>query len=81
MEVTVLAKGKYKRKRLLKKLCEVPIRESELSEFVIKALEKAGINTMADLIKLSESEIKAVHGIGDKAFIEIQNIINKRKAE
>ncbi len=81
MEVTILAKGKYKRKRLLKKLREVPIRDSGLSEFIIKALEKAGINTMADLIKRSESEIKAVHGIGDKAFTEIQNIINKRKAE
>lgn len=66
-----MAKGKYARKRLLKQMREVPIKESSLSEWIIKSLERAGFETLADVIACSDEKLKAVHGIGDKAMVEI----------
>ena len=55
-----MAKGKYARKRLLKQLRTRLINESGLSEWIIKALTRAEINTMADLFICNEESIKEV---------------------
>lgn len=74
-----MAKGKYARKRLLKQLRTSPINESGLSEWIIKALTKAEIYTMADLFICNEEKLKAVPGIGDKAMIELRELRNSLK--
>lgn len=74
-----MAKGKYARKRLLKQLRTRLINESGLSEWIIKALTRAEINTMADLFICNEEKLKAVPGIGDKAMIELRKLRNSLK--
>lgn len=74
-----MAKGKYARKRLLKQLRTRPINESGLSEWIIKALTKAEINTMADLFTCNEEKLKAVPGIGTKAMEELHELLKKLK--
>ncbi len=76
-----MAKGKYKRKRILRELREVPIKDSALSEFIVKALNKAGLNNMADLMLKNESQLKEIPGIGDKAMQEILNLRKNWKVE
>ncbi len=76
-----MAKGKYKRKRILRELREVPIKDSALSEFIVKALNKAGLNNMADLMLKNESQLKEIPGIGNKAMQEILNLRKNWKVE
>ena len=66
-----MAKGKYARKRLLKQFREIPIKESTLSAWIIKSFERAGFETLADVIACSEDKVKSIPGIGDKALVEI----------
>ena len=67
-----MAKGKYARKRLLKELRSIPIQELELSTHTVNSLLSAGITTAADIVLRSESELKAIHGIGERAMLEIK---------
>ena len=66
-----MAKGKYARKRLLKQSREIPIKESALSAWITKALEQAGLETLADVMVCNEDKLKSIPGIGDKALVEI----------
>lgn len=66
-----MAKGKYAKKRLLKKYREIPIKDSKLSAWIIKSFECAGYETLADVIACSEDKLKSIPGIGDKAVLEI----------
>ena len=67
-----MAKGKYARKRLLKELRSIPIQNLELSTHTVNSLLSAGITTATDIVLRSESELKAIHGIGEKAMLEIK---------
>ena len=67
-----MAKGKYARKRLLKQLREIPVKESALSTWVIKSFAHAGIETLADVMVCSDETLRSIPGIGDKALVEIR---------
>ncbi len=71
-----MAKGKYARKRWLKELRAIQIRDTKLSAHTIKALENAGVMTLADLALSDEKEIRSIHGIGPKAIAEIEVLQN-----
>ena len=78
-----MSKGKYARKRCLKELRSIPIQELKLSTHTVNSLLSAGITTSADIVLRSESELKAIHGIGEKAMLEIKKskdqLLNKNK--
>lgn len=67
-----MARGKYKRRRIMKERRAIAVRDSGFSHRVIKILEEYGIQTMADLDMKAEEEIKNIPGIGKKAMDEIQ---------
>ena len=66
-----MARGKYARKRQLEELRNRSIRDTGLSHRVAKALEKAGICNVADIMVCSEEKLMAIPGIGEKAVQEI----------
>ncbi len=69
-----MAKGKYARKRLLKKLRTVPISSTELSPRVVNLLANAEIHNLAKLYLFDEERLRSISGIGEKAIKEIQMI-------
>lgn len=69
-----MAKGKYARKRMLRKLRTVPISSTELSPRVVSLLANAEIHNLAKLYLLDEARLRSISGIGEKAIKEIQTI-------
>ena len=77
-----MARGKYARKRQLQQLRSCLLTDTVLSARVVKALEKANIITVADLIICSDVNLKNIAGIGEKALQEIICVReNYRKVE
>ena len=67
-----MARGKYKRRRMLKARRLITLQDSELSSRIVKILEEYGIHNMAELDMTSERELKNITGIGEKALEEIR---------
>lgn len=72
-----MAKGKYARKRLNKKLRETSINDSGLSTRVVNLLGNAGIHNLASLMRESDDTLSSLPGIGEAAMEEIHRIKNK----
>lgn len=73
-----MARGKYKRRKIMKERRKIAIMDSGLSQRVIKILEENDIRTMADLDMKPEEEIRSIGGIGVKAMDEIREIRMRR---
>jgi len=71
-EVVLEKKDKNLKKELPKK-----IEDLGLEEKVIESLEEAGIKTISALTKKTESQIKKIKGIGDKAVSVIKRKLKK----
>lgn len=67
-----MAKGKYKRKRLLRERRQCMIKESGLPSRVVHILEDEGLTTMADIDLCTDEKLLSFPGIGEKAFAEIK---------
>ena len=76
-----MARGKYAKKRLMKELRASQVRDAKLSAHTIKALENAGIMTLADLALSNEKEIRSIHGIGPKAIAEICELRSENRLQ
>ena len=79
-----MAKGKYAKKKVLKQFKEIPIGESPLSPWIVKSFERAGFQTLAEVITCRKEKLKEIPGIGEKAVVEIcrlekQAISNMKK--
>ena len=71
-----MAKGKYAKKRLRKQLRECSIKDSGLSTRVANALDKAGIHSLADLVREDDKYLSLLPGIGESAMEEILKVKN-----
>lgn len=69
-----MAKGKYKRRRLRQQRRSTPIRDSTLSERVVRILEAYGINTLYDLDMTTDETFHAMPRVGEKAMTEIHAV-------
>ena len=69
-----MAKGKYARKRLNKKLRETSINDSGLSTRVVNLLGNAGIHNLASLVRESNDTLSSLPGIGESAMEEIRRV-------
>ena len=67
-----MAKGKYKRKRMLRERRQQLVADSGISTRVVHLLDKAGIRTMADLDLSSREKLLEISGIGEAAMKEIE---------
>ncbi|MFA6437404.1 MAG: DNA-directed RNA polymerase subunit alpha [Candidatus Paceibacterota bacterium] len=72
-ETVLEKKGKDSKKELPK----AKIEDLGLEERVVKLLEEAGIKTISVLTKKTESQIKEIKGIGDKAVSTIKRKLKK----
>ena len=68
-----MSRGKYKRKRLRQQRRAISIRNSGLSERIIRILEAHGIQTLYDLDLISDDVLSAMPRIGEKAMEEIHS--------
>ena len=69
-----MAKGKYKRKRLLRERRNTLLQNSGLSMRVVHLLSEAGLHTLEDLDLCSEDRLKSIDGVGEKALEEIRAV-------
>ena len=56
---------------------EMNVEELDLSSRSLNCLKKAGINTVADLAKLTEDELMNIKSLGTKSFEEIKEVLTK----
>ena len=70
----ILAKGKFKRRRLRQQRKETSIHAAGLSERVSRILAAHGISTLYDLDTVSDDTLKAMPRIGEKAIKEIHAV-------
>ena len=67
-----MAKGKYKRKRLLRQRQQISVCDSGMSTRVVHRLENAGIMTLRDLDLYPEAKLETISGIGEASLKEIR---------
>ena len=71
-----MAKGKYKRKRMIRERKQTLIADSGISTRVVHVLENAGIRTMYELDLYPIEKLEDIPGIGE---ISMKEIIEHRK--
>lgn len=74
-----MARGKYKRKRMLRERRQILVSDSGISTRVVHLLENSGIKTLADLDVCSFEKLSDIPGVGNAALKEI--IQFRRKEE
>ncbi len=65
---------KVEKNELLEKL-SLPVEELDISSRALNSLKKYGIHTLADLVQLTEEELKETKNIGRKALKEIKEAL------
>jgi DNA-directed RNA polymerase subunit alpha len=58
-------------------LLERTLEEAGFSGRALKPLKENGINTVADLLKLSKSQLKSIKGLGMKSIAEIEKFLSE----
>ena len=66
-----MAKGKYKRKRMIRERKQMLIADSGISTRVVHLLENAGIRTMYELDLYPIGKFEEISGIGEASMKEI----------
>lgn len=66
-----MAKGKYKRKRMIRERKQTLIADSGISTRVVHLLENVGIKTMYELDLCSIEKLEGISGIGEASMKEI----------
>jgi DNA-directed RNA polymerase subunit alpha len=74
----VIDESTEKRSETRSKLLETPITEFELSVRARNCLRKMNVNTLGDLIKLSETELLSYKNFGDTSLKEIKGLLVKK---
>ena len=67
---------KEKRKDRQNKILEIPISDFELSVRSRNCLKKMNIDTLGDLLKISEAELLSYKNLGETSLVEIKKILD-----
>lgn len=74
----VIDEGLEKRAETRNRLLDTPITEMDLSVRARNCLKKMKVNTLGELIKLTEEELLAYKNFGDTSLSEIRAVLSKR---
>lgn len=72
-----MARGKYKLKRERKMKQDISIQTLGLSVRVTNLLKRNEIQTLSELKRYSETDLRKLPGIGSVAFEEIRNVVHE----
>lgn len=63
------------RSKLVETYRNVPVESLELTTLALNAIKAGGVQTVAELTDLSESELRKLPNIGRKSLIEIKEVL------
>ena len=74
---TMIAGVRWYKATVLNAKLRIPISELDLSSRAQNCLEYAGVETVRELVRLSEEELFAIRNFGETSMIEIREKLNE----